>query len=186
MMKGLISRCVPFVAVTAICVSTFAGIAAARELTASERDGLKAQVAEFNEAMGALNFDVIGATIPPKVLSHIAKTAGVPEDQLKQAIGAQMKQALAAVKIDDFSMDLDKAEYRATPDGTPYALVPTVTRMNASGAKMEASSSTLALMDEGRWYLLRIDSPNQLAMLREVYPAFATVDVPPGSMRTLD
>lgn len=173
-------------AIAAAFVSLLAGAVSARELTSSERDGLKAQVGQFNDAMTKLDFDVIGATIPPKVLSHIAKTAGVPEDQLKLAIGAQMKQALAAVKIVDFSMDLEKAEYRETPDGTPYALLPTVTRMDANGTKMEASSSTLALMDEGKWYLLRIDSANQLSMLRAVYPAFAAVEVPPGSMRALD
>lgn len=167
-------------------VALLAGGAYAREFTSSEKDGLKTQVTQFNTAMSSLDFDVIGATIPPKVLSHIAKTAGVSDEQLKLAIGAQMKQALAAVKIVDFSMDLEKAEYRETPDGTPYALLPTVTRMDASGTKMEASSSTLALMDEGKWYLLRIDSPNQLSILRAVYPAFAAVEVPPGSMRTLD
>ena len=70
----------------------------------------------------------------------------------------QMTKALAEVKIEAFSMDLANAEYRELQTGEPYALIPTETVMDAAdNGQFKATSQTLALIDEGEWYLLRVN-----------------------------
>ena len=50
------------------------------------------------------------------------------------------------------------------------------------GGKYRAQSSTLGLLDGETWYLVRVEDPQQVALLKEIYPAFADVVFPTGSM----
>jgi exodeoxyribonuclease V alpha subunit len=57
-------------------------------------------------------------------------------------------------------MDLEKAEFVALADGSPYALIPTETVMDlGEGGKYRATSSTLGLLDGETWYLVRVEDP---------------------------
>ena len=47
-------------------------------------------------------------------------------------------------------------------------------------------NQTLALKDEGVWYMIRIDDQNQINMIRELWPEFAGVDFPLGTMEAAD
>ena len=51
---------------------------------------------------------------------------------------------------------------------------------------LRSQTSTLALQDDGLWYLVRIDSPQQVALLRAAYPEFTGVDFPSGSSTMVD
>ena len=94
-----------------------------------------------------------------------------------------MQMALAAVKITEFTMDMQAISLAQTPDGTPYALIPTRTVMETGGQTIEAKSHTLALMDGADWYLLRVSDQQQVTVLRKVYPSFAEVAFPDDSMQ---
>lgn len=156
--------------------------AGARDFTDAEKSALKGQIERFDAALTGSDFKSVGETIPPKVLEAIAAKAGISMDQLRAALAVQMQMALASVKLVEFDMDVDGAEYRQTGDGTPYVLVPTRTLMETQGQKVEALSHTLALMDGGQWYLLRVSDAQQVDILREVYPSFAGEELPSGSM----
>ena len=67
-----------------------------------------------------------------------------------------MKAALAEVKLVSFGMDIAKAEHHELPSGEPYVLIPTETVMDTGDGKSAARSHTLALLDGGAWYLLRV------------------------------
>lgn len=83
-------------------------------------------------------------------------------------------------------MDVSKVEYKELPNGEPYALIPTEVVMDAGGAdKILAKSQTLALLDGGAWYLLRVNEDQQVTVMRQVYPEFAEVEFPAGSMEAL-
>jgi hypothetical protein len=41
-------------------------------------------------------------------------------------------------------------------------------------------------MDEGEWYLLSVSDPNQVTILKEVYPSFANVELPAGTMEKVE
>ncbi|WP_296074441.1 hypothetical protein [uncultured Agrobacterium sp.] len=160
--------------------------ASAREITAEEKADLQAQIARFETALKQGDFDLVGASVPPKVLQHIATKAGVDVATLRSAMQTQMQIALASVKFLDFDMDVDKAAYKQAPDGTPYVLVPSRSLMETQGQKIEAKTSTLALIDDGKWYLVRIDDAQQINIVREVYPSLATATFPTGTMTPVE
>lgn len=161
------------------------GEAAARDLSGAERDALAQKVQSFDAAMRASDYDEVTRIIPPRVIAAIAESAGVGVKDLRKIIVDQMSATFASVKIVSFGMDLGKAEFRGLADGTPYVLVPTETVVEADGAKTAVRSFSLALIDGGEWYLLRVDDPQQLAILRRVYPGFANVEFPQGSMEAV-
>ncbi|HCV71742.1 MAG TPA: hypothetical protein DHE23_10230 [Agrobacterium sp.] len=157
--------------------------ALSRDLLPSEQDKLQTQIERFSAALNAQDFDFVGRTVPPKIFEFIANDAGVSVGQLRSALTTQMQMALAAVKITEFTMDTAAISVQQTPDGTPYALVPTKTVMETGGQTIEAKSHTLALIDGTQWYLLRVSDQQQVTILRKVYPSFATVEFPEDSVQ---
>jgi hypothetical protein len=160
--------------------------AVAREFTPEEKADLQAQIMRFETALKQGDFAVVAESVPPKVLQHIASKAGVDMATLRSAMQVQMQIALASVKFLDFEMDVDKAAYKQAPDGTPYVLVPSRSLMETKGQKIEAKTATLALIDGGKWYLVRIDDAQQINIVREVYPSLATVEFPTGTMAPVE
>ena len=64
----------------------------------------------------------------------------------------QTREVMNSDVIRGFHMDIARARYGATPNGTPYALIPTATTIRMGGQDSETRSNTLAMMDGGRWY----------------------------------
>ncbi|UXS11206.1 hypothetical protein FY133_16260 [Agrobacterium tumefaciens] len=157
--------------------------ALSRDLSPAEQDSLRTRIERFSTALNAQDFELVGTTVPPKIFEFIARDAGVSVEQLRGALTTQMQMALAAVKITEFTMDTQAITLAQTPDGTPYALVPTKTVMETGGQTIEAKSHTLALMDGADWYLLRVSDQQQVTILRKVYPSFAEVEFPEDSMQ---
>lgn len=157
--------------------------ALARDLSPAEQDSLRTRIERFSTALNAQDFELVGTTVPPKIFEFIARDAGVTVEQLRGALTTQMQMALAAVKITEFTMDAQAITLAQTPDGTPYALVPTKTVMETGGQTIEAKSHTLALIDGADWYLLKVSDQQQVTILRKVYPSFAEVEFPDDSMQ---
>lgn len=157
--------------------------ALSRDLSPAEQDSLRTRIERFSTALNAQDFEFVGTTVPPKIFEFIARDASVSVEQLRGALTTQMQMALAAVKITEFTMDTQAITLAQTPDGTPYALVPTKTVMETGGQTIEAKSHTLALMDGADWYLLRVSDQQQVTILRKVYPSFAEVEFPEDSMQ---
>jgi hypothetical protein len=179
-------------AVKHILVAVFAlllaaGAAFARPLTEAENRSLAATIEAFDAAMRASDYETVVKTIPPRIMEHIATQTGMEVDALRKTIIDQMKAALAEVKLLSFGMDLQNAKHRQLANGEPYVLIPTETVMDAGAAgKFKAKSDTLALLDGGTWYLLRVNEAQQVAIMRQVYPEFAGVEFSAGSMEALE
>lgn len=170
-------------AAAAVVVALTAPVFAA-EFTDEQLEGLAARIESFDAAMKASDMSQVMDVVPPKVLDKIAANFNVTTEQLIEATQQQMDQVMKDVEIVSFGMDLETAEFLETADGTPYALIPTETVIDRgeAGGKVKASSSTLGLFDEETWYLVRVEDAQQVAILKEVYPAFADVEFPTGSM----
>ena len=182
MRMGVVKSAVLAVALAA----ALAAPALARQFTDDEKQGLADAVTAFNAAMTANDFStVVDASISPKLLEAMGKTYNVPADQLKTLVVQQMQQALQTVKIDSFSMDLTQADYEEAKDGTPYALLPSVVIMEVGANKTKSSGATLAIIDDGKWYLLNVGQKEQVGMLKSVYPAFADIDFPEAKMEAV-
>jgi hypothetical protein len=156
----------------------------ADQLSSGQYFALVNRVDSFNAAMKANDIASIMGIVPPKVLEKIAANFGVTTADLIAATQQQMDEALKSVTFVSFSMDLENATIWRTADDTPYALIPTETVMDLgdAGGKIRATSSTLGLLDGETWYLVRVEDAQQVAILKEVYPAFANVTFPTGSM----
>jgi len=179
MRMGVLKNTVLALAIAAALLSP----ALAREFTDGEKTGLADAVEKFDVAMKASDYNtVVDASISPKLMTAMATTYKVPADQLKAMVVAQMTQAMQTVKIDSYGMDVANADYEEAKDGTPYALVPSEIVMEIGGKKMKSSGSTLAIVDDGQWYLLNVGQKDQVAMLKSVYTSFADVTFPEAKM----
>lgn len=155
----------------------------ARQFTSVEKQSLADAIEKFDAAMKAGDFNaVVEASISPKLMAAMAATSKVSADQLKALVVQQMTQAMQTVKIDSYGMDVATADYEQAADGTPYALVPSDVVMEIGDKKMKSSSSTLAITDDGHWYLLNVGQKDQAAMLKSVYPSFAAITFPEAKM----
>lgn len=153
----------------------------ARERIQTRISSLEA-VIEGGDLAGAL------AVVPPRLLRAIATKFGVAEADLMPAMRTALESSLSGVRIEGYAMDLAAADVAETPDGArTYLLIPTHTVMQVEGAgRVRTDNQTLALEDDGEWYLIRIDDAAQAAMVREVYPEFATVQFPAGTTARVD
>ncbi len=124
------------------------------------------------------------AFTPPTLLAFMATSFGMAPDAMRK----QMRDTLAAtqgqVTFDSFKMDLASAEQATTPDGARvYVMIPTEIIMSVTGAgKVKSVSKTLALQEDGTWYLISIADANQATMIQGAYPEFADVDLPAGTI----
>jgi hypothetical protein len=178
------------IAAALLLVVGLAGGALAQSITApngvdaGQYFALVARVDSFDAAMKSSDMATVMSVIPPKVLDQIATKYNVTTAQLVEAAQQQIDAAMADIKLVSFGMDLENSDFYTLPDGTRYALIPTETVMDLGGGvgKMRASSTTLGVLDGPEWYLVRVEDPEQVAIFKEVYPAFADVTFPAGKM----
>ena len=159
---------------------------AAREVTEDEKAALGEAIAGFDAAMRANDMVRIMGTIPPRMLDAMAAQFSLTVEDLRAAMAQQMQEAMQNVLLVSFGMDFAGTTYAELADGMPYALIPTETVMEVPGTgKIKAVSETLGLIDEGSWYLLRVEA-SQLPLLIQVYPGFADVQFSPGTMEAVE
>ena len=159
--------------VEAIAVTSFP--AAARDLTAVERISLARTVGRFDAAMRTKNIPVVIDIVPPRVVAHIAAQAGVDRRRLRSVMIRQTREVMDAAVIRAFAMDVSRARYGATANGTPYALIPTTATIRMGDQEVTKASNTLAMQDGGHWYLLDLNEASRVAIFTQVYPEFRGV-----------
>jgi len=174
-------------AFTVIALVWVAPLAAAADFTPEQKVKLESRIAAFDTAIRANDVAKILKVTPPKIYDFLSEQAGMPVEELQKLVVTQMSEVMKDVKVQELEMDASKAEFLTTPDGTGYALVPShfVMSMPEVGT-IETKSHTLALMDNDQWYLLRIDNPQQLLIMKQVYPSFTDVEFPRGSVKTTE
>ena len=168
-----------------LTLAAVAGPAVARDVTAEEREALATTVARFDEATKAMDMTTIIGLLPPTMLNTMATEFGLEVDALSAAMVEQSAAAMEAVTLVSFGMDVAGASFEEAPDGMPYVLIPTETVMELGETRIRATSDTLALLEDGAWYLLRVD-PAQLELLKKAYPNLADVTLDPGGMEAVE
>ncbi|MGH1367041.1 MAG: hypothetical protein ACRBCL_00385 [Maritimibacter sp.] len=146
---------------------------------ASDKAGVEAAIRSFDQAFKAGNYNKVIGYMPPKIMGLIAAQAGMPAEQLEPLIVAQTKAAMANVTVNSNLMDVANMTAGRTSTGLDYAFVPTTTKMTPNGgAPTTSKTQTLALEDNGTWYLIRIDGAQHMKMVRAAYPSFKTIQPP--------
>jgi hypothetical protein len=176
-----------FAALAALAVAVLAGPALAQEVTPEQRDALSARVEEFGAVMDSGDMAGLLAFTPPPVRATLAEMSGLSEQELTEAMRQASEAMLAGATIDDFGMDVEGATAAATPDGArTYLLVPTTTEVTVNGqGSLRTSSQTLALEDDGEWWLVRVEDPQQAMILAQAYPEFTGVAFPPATVEPI-
>ncbi len=155
--------------------------ARAEQLSGAEQASLDETRTRFVEALRDKKFDVIVDTIPPKVIEQIAATAGATAEQLLAELPKLIEQTMTTVtfgKAEIVTEGLDAS--KAVLEGVEYAwgFAPSTFEMTINGQKWRSTGHTLALLEAGKWYLVRTSEAQKVAILRKIYPFFASVEFP--------
>ncbi|MFC7380118.1 hypothetical protein [Brevundimonas sp. GCM10030266] len=172
--------------VAALSIGLSGAPASAQSVTDAQKGQIQARIDELSALIS--QGDLVGAidVVPPRLQDAISTRFGIPRDQIKSAMRQAMGAMLDQVQIDRYGMDLAAARTLTTPTGgRTYLLIPTFTEMTVQGAKYRSDTQTLAMADDGQWYLIRVEDAPQQAILRDVYPEFVGVDFPAGATRQL-
>lgn len=164
----------------------------AQTVSEADKTALAARVDAF---VGVFETETYGDTVdflPPKLISFLIDAIGkqgktITEQQLRSALAEQIRSIFSTVTLETFGMDVENAQYGVSASGTPYAVIPTETVMHsASTGRVRMTSETLALVDSGVWYLVRIEGPEQGEMVRDVYPELKDLVFHEGTVTNLD
>jgi hypothetical protein len=152
--------------------------ARARSLTTQETAALAATVKSFETGLREGKFDRMPTIIPPKVAAAIARRTGMTLDEIRAAEVKSMRQ------FESFRFDLGKAVQKELAGGTPCVLIPTEVIGAVRGRRVRTGSHSLALLDDGKWYLLSIGGA-QLETTLDAYPELKGIEIPSGSTEIL-
>ena len=153
----------------------------AEPLGPAEQASLNATRTQFVEALQNKDYDIIVSVIPPKILSHIAASAGATPAQLLAELPKIMKQTMTNVsfgKADIVTEDLDATKEDFEGAEYTWGFAPSTFEMTVNGQKLRSVGQTLVLRDAGKWYLVRTSEADKVALMRTIYPFFATVEFP--------
>lgn len=158
----------------------------ARDLTTAEQVALAQAVDRYNEIMNTRDWEAMVAAVPPRMLDKLLEGTGATKEQGIKKGAAVIGETMAKLKTEFRAMDLAKALKKEVADGTPYLFVPTESVVVvAGGKKLLVHSHMLALMDQEKWYLVRLASPTRLAMFVQLYPQFKGVEIPAETSEVL-
>ena len=90
-----------------------------------------------------------------------------------------MDTALDGVSIERTDVIVDLTSLGTTHTGRAYVFVsaPTVA-VFPDGEKLEVTGRAVAFEDNGEWYLVNVESPQQIQFLTTAYPEFEDVPFP--------
>lgn len=161
--------------------------AAAPASWAQAGETLPARVAALEKLVSEGQWGATVDVLPPRMLTAFAARFNIPESAVGPAVDATMSEAMEGNRFVEFGMDLAAAGTLTTPGGErQYVLIPTHTVMRVGEVEtVRTDNQTLALQENGQWYLVRIDNEAQVALLKSVYPEFGDVDFPTGTLRSI-
>ncbi len=142
-------------------------------LSPAQEASLRSTVTRYDRLMKAGDFVGLYGYTPPKLRAEIARKHGVSQWRVRREMGKLLRGTRGVISVEHAAMHMDRARVRKMRDGKPYVIIPYTVRMRVAGRLVSERSRTVALMDGGRWYLVRVQEKEQIQLLRAAYPAFA-------------
>ena len=144
-------------------------------------------MADYQQAFIDKDYDAILDGSSPRFSEHVAAQAGATVPELREFLIEQSKRVMAAAAIEAHELDLDAAQYLKTKYDTPYVLIPTRVVLNMPGrGRFEIIRETLAIIDDDKWWLMRITDTEQASVLQQVYPSLTNITFKPSKTTKLD
>lgn len=128
--------------------------------------GQKMQIVE-----GSLkNGDVkpIFEVMPPKIFAAMGKDFDLTGEQMKDRMLKMAAHTTSQLDLSKASYQyrLDKAKVLTSKSGRDYVIIPTKFTSNGSTVK----SHIVAVKDDNNWYVVRVDLPLHIKLLKQAYP----------------
>lgn len=154
--------------------------AAARPVTDDDLAAVAASLRTLQAA--SKNGEVMTAVTmsPPKVLDGFAQSLSLSREELLAMIETLSTEVMDRIEVVSVESRLREAEASETPSGRPYLVIPNEVVMRHEGESYRAETFTLAMEDEGAWYLMPTANAERMELLRKVYPDFAGIEFPRG------
>ena len=114
-----------------------------------------------------------------------ALSSAVRSSEVTAAVKQEIEGAFAMIQSFDYTMDLSNLKLESSPTGRTYALAPTVVDMKLGDMKMRSKGVTLAMMDEGQWYLLNPSDEATIGLIKETFPDLAAVTIKPNPIEVV-
>lgn len=151
----------------------------ARQPTAQDKAALQAAVQTFDRAVERNDAQTMVSFMPPRLLSLLARQAGMSPRRFRESMVFASELMVGQFELVSFTMSMKNARYGETPAGRPYALLPTSTVVRVPNVgRVRGTSATVAVFDNRRWYLVRVDNEQQRRLLLRAYPDFRRVAIP--------
>ncbi|MDO5612280.1 MAG: hypothetical protein Q4G14_03440 [Paracoccus sp. (in: a-proteobacteria)] len=175
---ALLGACVPGPAIR----STTLYPIAASPLPGDERQALARRAFAYDQLLMQGNPPALRQFHPPRMADALAADNERALARMIQASDQAFGDTVPGVLVVG-RMRVDRAGIGTTDDGTPFALIPTLTliafgRPGGSGASTVVQGVTLAFHQDGQWYFLRLTSAQTNEALRRAYPQFRGVPLP--------
>lgn len=146
---------------------------------AADKAGVEQAAAGYDRAFTSGDMSTVLDLLPPQVVSYLSRQmGGMSLGQMKESMSKQMDVFMADITINELRMDTNRMTSGETSAGRAYAFIPTTVTVTAEGKTRTQRNQTLALEDEGRWYIVRLEQPQQFELVKQVYPDFAGVRQP--------
>ena len=151
-----------------------------------EKEALDLVVQKFSADFSKGNFKGVMDAIPPKMLEVIATKASMEVDTLKTLMQQGMETSMQGVKFEKMEMSTENLKIEKTETGRLFAMVPSEMIMSGEQfERTEVKTKTLALKDDGKWYLLRLESQKQATIVGEAFPDLKDIKLPDSTKKAL-
>lgn len=140
----------------------------------AQEAALKARVDAFNRAFMKEDYDTVISTMPPRLLSLLAKRMGFSNANLRKLLVETTANVMSKATVHSFSMNVPAGSIKKS-GAISYALLPTRTDLTVLGSRSKTDTTTVAIMDSGTWYLVRVDSAQNEADVKTAYPELKSV-----------
>lgn len=166
-----------------------AGLCDARPLAAPEEKALAKAVDGYLGAIETGRAEQVVAAIPPRILDLFAKQSDMDVGALQAILVDQTSALLSQSAFSALSAKVKGADATDStlPDGTSvtWAIVPMQFVVKAQGSRTRNTQPMLALLEQGRWYFIRIEGAAQSRMVSLAYPFTADARYPAATATPL-
>lgn len=160
---------------------------AAQPVTSELLDDLDAAAARLQSAIEVRDVETIVDLLPPGIILLMAVVGESTPKQARERLIASTAGAEWLDRLEAFEMDLDDGVINGTAEGRTYIIVPTRSTFSSPDlGRIRVHGSTMWMVEDGRWYAVRLGEETPLRLLTIVYPDLAGIEVPPASLQRLD
>lgn len=149
---------------------------------AESRAAVDAAFAQAREIGLANDFDAFYDTMPPAILALRAERAGAPLDAYVEGLKVRDRVSAEGLETLAYEFLYTRGGSLDLPGGGYAVIVPSLSIVRADGATFALVAETVALEDDGRWYVYRITGDAERELLASAYPAFAAVPLRPNAV----